>query len=131
MTDVLEIPNDDMRLYIVGDIHGRSDLLDRIVDQISGDINHCGRRKCLTITLGDYVDRGPESRGVLERLSRNPFPTDYVALRGNHEVLLETFLRRPSVAGQWRLLGGLETLHSYGVPVSDLMGRAVRQRPAP
>jgi len=120
MKDNLQIP-DDIRLYVVGDIHGRSDLLDQIVDKINRDIEHHGRRECLTITLGDYVDRGPDARGVLERLCRNPFPTQYVALRGNHEELFETFLHEPSVADQWRRLGGLETLHSYGIPTKDLM----------
>ena len=121
MTTDLEISNHDMRLYIIGDIHGRSDLLDRMVDEIKSDIAKYGRRECLTITLGDYVDRGPDSRGVLDRLARNPFPTQYLALKGNHEALLEDFLDRPSSADQWRRLGGLETLHSYGVPVNGLM----------
>jgi serine/threonine protein phosphatase 1 len=121
MTDQSEISADDMILYIIGDIHGRSDLLDRIVDEICRDIEKYGRRECLTITLGDYVDRGPDSRGVIERLSHNPFPNWYVPLRGNHEVLFETFLRDPSIANDWRSFGGLETLHSYGVPVDDVM----------
>ena len=73
------------------------------------------------MTLGDYVDRGPDSRGVIERLMRNPFPTSLVALKGNHEALFESFLDDPPVAGQWRRLGGLETLHSYGVSVASLM----------
>jgi serine/threonine protein phosphatase 1 len=111
----------DLRLYIIGDIHGRSDLLDRLVDKISRDIDQHGYRDCLTITLGDYIDRGPDSRGVLERLSRNPFPTPYVALRGNHEILLERFLDNPATAEQWRRFGGLETLYSYGLPVGDLL----------
>jgi len=110
-----------MRLYIIGDIHGRSDLLDRIVDEINRDINEFGWQESLTITLGDYVDRGPDSRGVLDRLSRNPFPTDYIALKGNHEAIFEEFVNQPSVASHWRDLGGLETLHSYGVPMDNLM----------
>jgi Calcineurin-like phosphoesterase len=61
------------------------------------------------------------SRGVLDRLARNPFPTEFAALKGNHEALLETFLRDPAVAEHWRRFGGLETLHSYGVPVRNLM----------
>lgn len=112
---------DEMRLYIIGDIHGRSDLLDRIVDEINRDINEFGWQESLTITLGDYVDRGPDSRGVLDRLSRNPFPTDYIALKGNHEAIFEEFVNQPSVASHWRDLGGLETLHSYGVPMDNLM----------
>jgi serine/threonine protein phosphatase 1 len=75
----------------------------------------------LTVTLGDYIDRGPNSRGVLECLVHNPFPTQYVPLKGNHEELLEGFLEDPSIGSRWRRLGGLETLHSYGVPVSPLM----------
>jgi serine/threonine protein phosphatase 1 len=121
MTNELETFNGDVRFYVIGDIHGRSDLLDRIADEIGLDIETHQGGECLTITLGDYVDRGPDSRGVLDRLARNPFPTGYVALKGNHEALLERFLHDPSIGDYWRRLGGLETLHSYGVPVNDLM----------
>ena len=75
----------------------------------------------MTVTLGDYVDRGPDSRGALERLKCNPFPTEYIGLKGNHEELFEMFLRDPTVASRWRRFGGLETLHSYGVPVAAVM----------
>jgi serine/threonine protein phosphatase 1 len=109
------------RIYVIGDIHGRSDLLDRMVDAISRDLQANPSSDCVTVTLGDYIDRGPDSRGVLDRLVRNPFPTDFVALKGNHEALLEMFLNDPAVAEHWRRLGGLETLHSYRVPVSQLM----------
>jgi serine/threonine protein phosphatase 1 len=113
--------DEDVRLYIIGDIHGRADLLDKMVKKIDHDIQTHGRRECLTITLGDYVDRGPDSRGVLDRLACNPFPTDYVGLKGNHEMLFETFLGNPSSGDHWRRLGGIETMHSYGVPVNELM----------
>ena len=53
------------------------------------------RGTALTVTLGDYIDRGPQSRGVMERLSVNPFSTPDVALKGNHEALLEAFLADP------------------------------------
>jgi serine/threonine protein phosphatase 1 len=121
MISSVKTSSHDVRLYIIGDIHGRSDLLDLMVDEIKRDIAKYGRRESLTITLGDYVDRGPDSRGVLNRLVRNPFPTRYVALKGNHEALFEDFLERPSAADHWRRLGGLETLHSYGVPIDNLM----------
>ena len=58
---------------------------------------------------------------MIERLVRNPFPTPLVTLKGNHEFLFQAFMDDPAVAGQWRRLGGLETLHSYGVPVASLM----------
>ena len=109
------------RIYVIGDIHGRSDLLDRMVEHISRDLEVYPTSKCVTVTLGDYIDRGPDSRGVLDRLVHNPFPTDLVALKGNHEALFEMFLKNPAVAEHWRRLGGLETLHSYGVPVRKLM----------
>jgi diadenosine tetraphosphatase ApaH/serine/threonine PP2A family protein phosphatase len=109
------------RLYVIGDIHGRSDLLDRLTAEIVRDLEALPVASALTVTLGDYVDRGPDSRGVLDRLARNPFPTPLVSLKGNHESLMAAFLEDPTVAGHWRRLGGLETLHSYGVPVAALM----------
>jgi serine/threonine protein phosphatase 1 len=120
MTEVLKAVT-GIRLYVIGDIHGRADLLDRMVGKIRDDLAAHGETDCLTITLGDYIDRGPDSRGVIERLSQNPFPTRYVALKGNHEALFEAFMLDPTVANHWRRLGGLETLHSYGVPIQDLM----------
>jgi serine/threonine protein phosphatase 1 len=110
-----------IRLYVIGDIHGRSDLLDRMVQKIELDMGQYPGPQCMTVTLGDYIDRGPDSRGVLDRLARNPFPTRYLALKGNHEELLDSFLRDPSIGHYWRRLGGLETIHSYRVPVSALM----------
>jgi serine/threonine protein phosphatase 1 len=111
----------ETRAYVIGDIHGRSDLLDRMVEEIARDLERSPVAEGLTVTLGDYVDRGPDSKGVLDRLASNPFPTKYIALRGNHEALFEAFLRDPTVASQWRRFGGLETLHSYGVPVAAVM----------
>src|SRR5438552_9783252 len=109
------------RLYVVGDIHGRSDLLDRLVLEISRDLAAHPSGACLTVTLGDYIDRGPNSRGVLDRLVRNPFPTAYVGLKGNHEAMLAEFLGDPATMANWRWNGGLETLHSYGIDVGPLM----------
>jgi Calcineurin-like phosphoesterase len=81
MTDSREL-NHSGRLYVIGDIHGRLDLLDQLIAAIRRDLEtHDGAS--LTVTLGDYVDRGPNSRGVIDRLLANPFPGDYVALKGN------------------------------------------------
>jgi len=112
---------DPGRLYVIGDIHGRADLLDRMIAAIARDVGRRPVRDPLTVTVGDYIDRGPDSRGVVERLAANPFATDFIALKGNHEALLEAFLDDPGVADHWRQLGGLETLHSYGIDVSPLM----------
>jgi serine/threonine protein phosphatase 1 len=102
------------RVYVIGDIHGRADLLDQIVQQINADVGNTPSDRCLTATLGDYVDRGPDSRGVLDRLSANPFRTRYIGLKGNHELLFEAFLRDGAGAALWFELGGLATLESYG-----------------
>jgi serine/threonine protein phosphatase 1 len=115
------IVSDSHRLYVIGDIHGRSDLLDKITNEIRRDLAERPADAATTVTLGDYVDRGPDSCGVLDRLAQNSFPTPYIALKGNHEELFETFMTDPSVGPQWRHLGGLETLHSYRVPVGSLM----------
>lgn len=114
------IQNDRTRIYAIGDIHGRLDLLERAIAAVDRDVADRGP-DAITVTLGDYVDRGPASRGVIDCLAANPFPTPYVALKGNHEMLMETFLTDPATGEHWRRLGGLETLHSYGVPVGDLM----------
>jgi len=111
----------DTTLYVIGDIHGRLDLLDVMIEKIKRDVEAHGSRKCMTVTLGDYVDRGPASKGVIDRLVGNPFPTSYVPLKGNHEELFEEFLKNPSSMDRWRKLGGIETLHSYAVPIEQLM----------
>jgi serine/threonine protein phosphatase 1 len=115
--EVADLPSGVTRLYVVGDIHGRLDLLNQVIAAIELDVREHGS-SALTVTLGDYIDRGPASRGVLDRLAENPFPTPYVALKGNHEALLEAFLANPAEVGKhWRRLGAPDTLHSYGVPV--------------
>ena len=57
------------RIYAIGDIHGRRDLLDRMIETICCDMKAYPVEHALTVTLGDYVDRGPDSRGVVERLA--------------------------------------------------------------
>ena len=116
------IPQPD-QLYVIGDIHGRADLLERLIDQLHRDLEKNPVDNCLTVTVGDYIDRGMNSREVLDQLADNPFPTAFIPLKGNHEDLFETFLRDPSIGSRWRRFGGLETLHSYGVDVGPLMRR--------
>jgi serine/threonine protein phosphatase 1 len=108
------------RVYAIGDVHGRDDLLDEMADLIERD---CASAPVETITvmLGDYVDRGPHSAAVVERLASGRFPTRLCALRGNHEAMLLQFLAEPLALEFWRRNGGLETLHSYGVDVSAAM----------
>ena len=83
------------RLYVIGDIHGRSDLLRRMIVAIARDLAADFTADCLTVTVGDYIDRGPDSRGVMDRLAQRPFPTRFIPLKGNHEVLVQNFLQDP------------------------------------
>jgi serine/threonine protein phosphatase 1 len=111
------------RIYAIGDIHGRLDLLERAIAAIRSDVRDHGAA-ALTVTVGDYIDRGPQSRGVLDRLIENPFPTSYVALKGNHEAMFETFLADPESGSVWASQGGQETLQSYGVRLGPLRRNA-------
>jgi serine/threonine protein phosphatase 1 len=109
------------RVYVIGDVHGRGDLLGACRDAIMADIAADPIAHVLTITLGDYIDRGPDSSGVIDILVHWPAHANLVALRGNHEQMLLDFLRNPASLQTWRRLGGLETLQSYGVPIDDVM----------
>jgi serine/threonine protein phosphatase 1 len=109
-----------LRVYAIGDIHGRLDLLDQLAARIEADLEDAPER-AFTIFLGDYVDRGPDSAGVLNRLALRDFPTEFLALRGNHEEVMLMFLDDPDVLQNWRSYGGLETLHSYGIDVFPAM----------
>ena len=110
-----------IRLYCVGDIHGRDDLLREMAEQVSADMKVRSFDQAVTVFLGDYVDRGLGSRRVVEQLARGEWPTSIIALAGNHEDLLMAFLENAEVLAVWRSLGGLETLHSYGVDVGLAM----------
>jgi serine/threonine protein phosphatase 1 len=101
------------RLYAVGDIHGRRDLLERLIAMIAADAE--GGQAPVIIYLGDYIDRGPESKGVVERLLRTVPGFSSLCLRGNHEQSLLDFLENPAVFGNWQNYGARATLMSYGV----------------
>jgi serine/threonine protein phosphatase 1 len=112
-----------MRLYAVGDIHGRLDLLDRLARKIDADLQERPCNDKVTVFLGDYVDRGLDSRGVIDRLARKAFPTPVVALRGNHEDIMLRFFDDSSFLDQWLAVGGQATLQSYGVDPGAEMRR--------
>lgn len=108
----------DIRCYAVGDIHGRLDLLDLINRRVEDDL---AKRPCprhVRIFLGDYIDRGPDSRGVIDRLIELEQKTETVFIKGNHETFIGEFIANPAILTMWRSLGGLETLASYGLKTS-------------
>src|SRR5215471_19902280 len=109
---------DGTRVYCVGDIHGCDGLLAEMAEQVGADMKVRSFDRAVTVFLGDYVDRGHGSKQVVERLVRGDWPTAITTLAGNHEDLVMAFLRNAEVLAVWRSLGGLETLHSYGVDVA-------------
>lgn len=114
---------DGWRIYAFGDPHGRLDLLQRLRLAIDADLRASAPASRVIVGLGDYVDRGPDSRGVVELLcSGLGLDAELVCLRGNHEELLLEFVERPTGRTPiWLNQGGLETLRSYGVPSALLV----------
>jgi serine/threonine protein phosphatase 1 len=102
------------RVYAVGDIHGCAGLLDQLTARIVDDAWTATGPRWL-VYLGDYVDRGPDSRGVIDRLLAPPAGFSCSYLRGNHDQVVLDFLDDPSVFRTWREFGARETLMSYGV----------------
>lgn len=115
-------------VYAIGDIHGRADLLEALLRRIleEADRHDHDTRRSL-IFLGDYIDRGASSRGVVERLLQDPLPGfATVRLLGNHEAAFLDFLDERSDGLDWLSYGGLETLLSYGVPLKGIPDTAER-----
>jgi serine/threonine protein phosphatase 1 len=109
---------DGVRVYAIGDIHGRADLLQKLMTKVDDDLSRYPTPGALEVYLGDYVDRGPASRKVIDLLCGRARLTGTVFLKGNHESYLSGFLENPAILCDWRLWGGLETLLSYGVVAS-------------
>jgi len=109
---------DGVRVYAVGDLHGRADLLRDLLPQIELDLAINPVARALVVFLGDYIDRGPASRQVIEQLVELDKSLDVIFLKGNHETFALDFLDNPDVRDRWRNYGGLDTLLSYGLTPS-------------
>ncbi|MBT3069924.1 serine/threonine protein phosphatase [Rhodomicrobium sp. Az07] len=117
-----------MRVYAVGDIHGRLDLTEIILDLINADQRERGILPAMIVFLGDYVDRGPSSKEVVDRLLGDLGEClSPVFIKGNHESLLLSFLR-DAQDNFWLKNGGDSALLSYGVD-ADLVKFATRGTP--
>lgn len=108
------------RLYAIGDVHGRADLLARVFDRIDADRERSDAASSLEVFLGDYIDRGPHSREVLDLLIARERAGRAVCLLGNHEDMLLKALENPQLMPDWLATGGRETLISYGVAPSPV-----------
>lgn len=117
------------RIYAIGDVHGRLDLLDQILAQIAADAETALDARRVLVMLGDYVDRGPDSAGVLDRLSdvqdgQVLAGFDVHLLKGNHEDRMLAFLAGQSEreGAAWFANGGTQTLASYGLDLGADQG---------
>lgn len=113
---------DGVVVWAVGDVHGCLDLLKPLVGAILADAAAIEAKRKVVIFLGDYIDRGPDSRGVLRYLMNLPKDADveWRFLKGNHEEAMLTFLDDPSFGVNWCEYGGDAALASYGLRVPDM-----------
>jgi serine/threonine protein phosphatase 1 len=109
--------------YAIADLHGRFDLLEMAITAIEADAPDGGR----VVFLGDYVDRGPQSAQIIERLMAGPADPSkwaWVCLQGNHEAMMLTCLNKRGLMHWWLGNGGGATLISYGAKNGDLVTEA-------
>jgi serine/threonine protein phosphatase 1 len=104
-------------VWTQGAIHGRLDILRPMLSAGLVDFARSAQTRKVLVFLGDYVDRGPESQGVIELLCRlaDGGPVEAIFLRGNHEDRMAAFLEDPGIGPTWCDYGGREALRSYGV----------------
>lgn len=97
--------------YVIPDLHGRDDLLSRALAEIAA---HSAGQNGLIVTIGDYVDKGPQSRAVIERLRSGVAGWNLVTLKGNHDAMMVAGLRDSTKRAFWLDRGGDAALASYG-----------------
>jgi serine/threonine protein phosphatase 1 len=98
-----------IRIYAIGDIHGRADFLRIMLEKVDADRRQRLVDRPILLFIGDYVDRGPSSKEVLDILLEYRGSSESMFLKGNHETFISRFLGDPAVLYEWRLCGGLET----------------------
>jgi serine/threonine protein phosphatase 1 len=103
-----EMQPSSARLIAIGDIHGSLPALDAILEKISPT------KTDTVVALGDYVDRGDHSKGVIDRLLELQNYCRLIPLRGNHEEMMESVVLRGGPPHAWLRYGGVDTLDSYG-----------------
>ncbi|MEM9422697.1 MAG: metallophosphoesterase family protein [Pseudomonadota bacterium] len=120
---------DGKRVYAIGDVHGCYDELVTLCALIREDIAARPGRETSVVMLGDLIDRGPNSRGVIEFLTSNPFsPATMLTIRGNHEdILLKGLDGTPSLLKDWLQYGGTLCASSYGIPAHTLSSMTAEQ----
>lgn len=126
------------RVYAVGDVHGRLDLLEQLLARIDEDDTRRGPAETTLILLGDLIDRGPDSRAVVDRVIELLQTGKVRVLAGNHEEMLLVSMQSEEALRHFLRHGGKETLFSYGLKpdeysqstLEDLIGRMAELVPA-
>jgi serine/threonine protein phosphatase 1 len=108
-----------LRVYAIGDVHGRADLLKSLFALIDADLARRPSARTLQIMLGDYIDRGPASREVIDLILARAAQHEVVALKGNHDAFVPQALD-PAAMGDWLMMDGVETLASYGLTSANV-----------
>ena len=111
-----------VRVYAMSDIHGCAHLLMPMLRVIDADLAHSRPSHAIEVFMGDYIDRGPDTRSTLDILIERGRRNNTVFLKGNHESFLVRVLREPHLLNDWLRIGGAQTLASYGVSSADLRG---------
>lgn len=116
---ILRLPAMPSAIYAIGDVHGRTDLYDAMIEKIVEDGRAFAGTK-LIVLLGDIVDRTTGSAGMIDR-AMAPAPAGFqrVTLCGNHEDMMLKFIDEPGENKSWLDFGGTETLLSYGLKPSE------------
>lgn len=114
------------RAYAIGDVHGRLDLLERLLCRIEREIAEAPPRRASIIMLGDLIDRGPQSAQIIEKLrTYRPEGAETYFIAGNHEeVMLRVLKGETGLIANWMRFGGAETVRSYGLDPKEIAGMA-------
>lgn len=120
-----QVPQETI-VYAIGDIHGNADLLDKMHAKIFDDTRNSEATRKVLVYLGDYIDRGFQSKEVVDRLINNPMEGfEKIYILGNHEDAMLTFLKEHELGEVWLVWGGDATISSYGVVMRDENGSRV------
>ncbi len=124
--ELQDVPLPEHQTYIIGDLHGRADLLELMLELIDAHIGGTAAADPKLVFVGDYIDLGPDSAVVLARMKelQESFPDNVTCLMGNHERMMLDFMADPTTRGpRWMRAGAGETLRSFGVGTADLEDR--------
>ncbi|UPK33908.1 metallophosphoesterase [Bradyrhizobium sp. 186] len=109
-----------VRIFAMSDIHGCAHLLEQMLRVIDADIANSRPGYAIEVFMGDYIDRGPDTRSTLDILVERSRRGNAVFLKGNHEAFLVRVFEEPSLFEDWIRIGGAQTLMSYGLAPPDL-----------